>query len=236
MRIIPSALVLGVAIFLSFGLTHLVASDEDGVALAIVYDTSGSMKDMVPSSKGAAAPKYVIANRALLAIVKQIQTFATNGTPDAPRKVYTGLFTFDKGGAKEVVKMGPFDADAIKNFANGFSTPNGNTPLGNSLRTAAQAVLDSPASRKHVLVITDGMNTSGPDPADVLPEIHRRADRKQSLVFVHFIAFDVNASVFEGVKKQGASVAAAADETQLNSQLDFILQNQILLERPTKTK
>jgi hypothetical protein len=38
------------------------------------------------------------------------------------------------------------------------------------------------------------------------------------------------------VKKQGASVASAADESQLNSQLDFILQNQILLEKPSKTK
>jgi hypothetical protein len=46
----------------------------------------------------------------------------------------------------------------------------------------------------------------------------------------------VDAKVFNGVKKQGASVASAADETQLNSQLDFILQNQILLEKPSKTK
>jgi len=38
------------------------------------------------------------------------------------------------------------------------------------------------------------------------------------------------------VKKQGASVASAADEKQLNSQLDFILQNQILLEKPSNTK
>ena len=89
-------------------------------------------------------------------------------------------------------------------------------------------------SRKHVLVITDGMNTIGSDPATVLPEVNRAAEKKKNPVFVHFIAFDVNAKVFDGVKKQGATVASAANETELNSQLDFILQNQILLEKPSK--
>src|SRR6266496_1398993 len=53
------------------------AADE-GVALAIVYDTSGSMKDPVQDQSGGIAPKYVIANRALLKVAKQIQAFATN--------------------------------------------------------------------------------------------------------------------------------------------------------------
>jgi hypothetical protein len=43
--------------------------------------------------------------------------------------------------------------------------------------------------------------------------------------------------VFDPVKKAGATVASAADEKQLNAQLDFILQNQILLEKESpKTK
>src|SRR5438876_6049957 len=59
---------------------------EEGVALAIIYDTSGSMKDPVRDQNGKPAPKYVIANRALVAIAKQIQAFATN-TGGAPRKI-----------------------------------------------------------------------------------------------------------------------------------------------------
>ena len=94
-------------------------------------------------------------------------------------------------------------------------------------------MLDSPQPRKHVLIITDGMNTVGPDPEAILPSVNKAADKKQTTVFVHFIAFDVKASVFNGVKRQGASVASAADEKELNSQLDFILQNQILLEKPS---
>jgi hypothetical protein len=236
MRIVSSALALAVAIILGPGLLHVFAADDDGVALGILYDTSGSMKDMVRNSSGSSSPKYVIANRAVLAIVKQIQAFATNGTPDAPRKVDVGLFIFSENGAKQVVKLGPFDAAAIRNWATNFNNPNGGTPLGNALKTVSQAVLDSPLPRKHVLVITDGENTVGPTPAEVMTGITRRAEQKQNTVFMHFIAFDVDAKVFNGVKKRGASVAAAADESQLNSQLDFILQNQILLEKPSSTK
>jgi hypothetical protein len=232
MRIIPSVLVC-LAIVLGPGLLHLSAADNDGVALGILYDTSGSMKDPVPNSSGSTSPKYVIANHALLSIVDQIQKFATNSSSGTPRHVDVGLYIFEESGAKEVVKLGPFDAAMIDNWANNFNKPDGGTPLGNSLRTVAHAVLDSPQARKHILVITDGVNTVGPNPASIMPSINRAAEKKQTTVSIHFIAFDVDAKVFNGVKKDGATVAAAADERQLNSEIDFILQNQILLEKPS---
>ena len=132
--------------------------------------------------------------------------------------------------------MGPFDAGMLENFARDFSNPNGNTPLGNTLTAAVRAVLASPLSRKHVLVITDGMNTVGPAPAVVLPQLKRLAEQKGSAFSVHFVAFDVDAKVFDGVKKQGATVVGAADENQLNSQLQFILQRKILLEEEEPKK
>jgi hypothetical protein len=233
MRIIPSIAVVAVSLLLGLESLPVLAADDDGVALGILYDTSGSMNERVPNSHGSPSPKYVIANRAVLAVVKQIQTYTTNGVTGAPRKVEVGLFTFSQNGAQEAVKFGPFDAGAIQNWTTNFSKPSGGTPLGNALRTVSQAVLNSPQPRKHVLIITDGMNTVGPDPANILPSVNKAANKKQTPLFVHFIAFDVNATVFNGVKKQGASVASAADEKELNSQLDFILQNQILLEKPS---
>jgi hypothetical protein len=230
MRITPALLF---AVFLTlFGALHLAAAEEDGVALAIIYDTSGSMKEPVRDRAGKSTPKYVIANRALIAVAKQIQAFATN-SPAEPRKISAGLFTFTDSGAREAIKFGPFDGDAMEKWATGFSNPSGGTPIGTALRTATQSVLNSPLSRKHVLVITDGENTVGPGPAAVMPDLNRRAEQKQTTVFVHFVAFDVDAKVFEPVKKLGATVVSAADESQLNSQLDFVLQNQILLEKPT---
>ena len=216
---------------------QLLASQEDGVALAIVYDTSGSMKEPVRDRNGKLSPKYVIANRALEAISNRIQAFATNAATGGARTIHAGLFVFDGTGAKQAVKFGPFDAAAFQRWAQTFSAPEGGTPLGNALTAAGQTVLNSSLSRKHVLVITDGINTAGPDPAAAMPRLKGLAEQKQSRLAIHFVAFDVNAKVFDGVKRLGATVVGASDEAQLNSQLEFILQKKILLEDeepPTK--
>src|SRR5438445_12534521 len=215
---------------------HLFAAQEEGVALAIVYDTSGSMKEQVRDRNGKLSPKYVIANRALEAISKRIQTFTTNAVTGGPRTIHAGLFVFDGTGAKQAVKFGPFDASTFQRWAQRFSAPEGGTPLGNALTAAGQTVLNSGLPRKHVLVITDGINTVGPDPAAVLPRLSQLAAQKQNHLSVHFVAFDVNAKVFDGVKKLGATVVGASDETQLNSQLEFILQKKILLEEEEPAK
>src|SRR6266705_2891900 len=75
---------------------------------------------------------FTVAIAALVAIAKQIQTFATNSTGGGPRKIEAGVFVFDKNSAREAVKFGAFDESAIESFANGFSNPSGNTPLGNA--------------------------------------------------------------------------------------------------------
>lgn len=236
MRIVPFFVVL-IAVSLSgLGSACTAFGEEEGIALAIVYDTSGSMREPVRDHTGKLSPKYVIANRALMAIASQIQAFATNSAGDAPRKIYAGLYIFSDARARAVVDFGPFDAAAIQHWATNFSSPNGGTPLGNALKTAAATVLDSPLSRKHVLIITDGINTLGPSPSQVMPQVNRSAQQKQSAVSIHFVAFDVDAREFASVKKLGATVVGAADETQLNAQLNFILQNQILLEKEEPKK
>ena len=212
------------------------AADE-GVAVAIVYDTSGSMKEPVKDEVGKFSPKYLIANRALVAIASRLQTFVTNRAGGSPRKIYSGLFVFQKDGPYAAIPFGPFNATALTAWAQGFSAPNGGTPLGNTLNTAGQAVLNSSLTHKHVLVITDGMNTIGPDPAAALAKLQQEAAQKATSVAVHFVAFDVDAKVFAGVKKLGATVVGAANESQLNTQLEFILEKKILLEAeepPTK--
>jgi len=228
-----------VAVLLALAVTGLAsqrASAEEGVALAIVYDTSGSMKDPVRDESGKPSPKYVIANRALIAIAKQIQNFATNSASESPRKIEAGVFVFDKNSAREAVKFGPFDERAIESWANTFSNPSGSTPLGNALTVASRAVFNSPLNHKHILVITDGMNTYGPKPEDVLPRLKAQAQRSGTALSTHFVAFDVDAKVFAAVKKLDATVVSAADEKQLDTQLKFILQRKILLEEEETPK
>lgn len=237
MKIILSLAVMTALVGLGQG-TTCRAAEEDGVALAIIYDTSGSMHDSVRDSTGRMSPKYLIANRALTAVARQIQTFATNNAATAPRKIQAGLFVFSGNTAREAVKFGPFDAAALEAFARTFSSPNGNTPLGNALSVATRTVMNSPLSRKHVLIITDGMNTEGPTPAAVLPRLKQQAEQQHTPLSVHFVAFDVDAGVFASVKKLGATVVGASDEKQLNTQLEYILQRKILLEEeePAKKK
>jgi hypothetical protein len=227
-------------LWVALGVTMMptAGAAEEGVAIAIVYDTSGSMKEPVKNTAGQAAPKYVIANRALLAIASRIQTYATNGPAGEPRKIKAGLYVFQNNAPRVALPFGTFDPAALTTWVNGFSAPDGGTPLGTTLNTAANAVFGSGLTHQHVLVITDGMNTIGPNPDTILAKLQREADKKQILLGVHFVAFDVDDKVFAGVKKLGATVMSAADETQLNSQLEFILENKILLEaeEPPKTK
>lgn len=223
-----TALLAGL-LFLAAGAGALRAAEAEGVALAIVYDTSGSMKEPVTDANGRKSPKYVIANRALDGITQQLQAFLTNTTA-GPRQVSAALVVFTTDGAREAVPFGPFNAQAFFNWGKTFKNPEGGTPLGRALGKASEVVLASSLPRKHVLIITDGMNTVGPDPASVLPGIRSKAADTGSAISVHFVAFDVDAAQFAGVKKQDATVVSAANESQLNSQLQFILQKKILLE------
>ena len=236
MKSIPLLVLLSVLSSLGTGAVRSAVAAEDGIALAIVYDTSGSMNESVPDSSGRKSPKYVIANRALTTVAQQLEAFAANTNAGTPRKIEVGLFVFHGEGVREAVKFGPFDPEALRNFARNFDKPSGNTPLGSALSAASRTVLNSPLSRKHVLLITDGMNTAGPPPESVLPRLKRSAEQKQATLNVHFIAFDVDAKVFQPVKQLGATVVGAADEKQLNSQLDFILQRKILLEEEEPKK
>src|SRR5688500_20245439 len=82
----------------------------EGVAVAIVLDTSGSMKESVRDGKGGRSPKYVIGNRALESVIGKIERFATNASD---RIVHAGLFIFSGEGAHEVVKFGKDRKSAV---------------------------------------------------------------------------------------------------------------------------
>lgn len=205
----------------------LVRGAGTDVAIAIVYDTSGSMGDAVKRKAGGGEPKYVIANRALGVVVSKLEKFAASGG----HKIQAGLFVFRDKGSQEVVKIGPFDAAALRGWIAGFSRPTGGTPLGAAVADAARALAGTKAGSRHLLVITDGENTVGPAPDALMPGLLGDAAKKGTLVQYHFVAFDVDAGVFAGVKKLGATLVSAADEAQLNDKISIILEEKILLEK-----
>jgi Mg-chelatase subunit ChlD len=205
-------------------------SPQEGLALALVYDTSGSMKDPVPDAASRPTAKFQIANRALRAIIDQLETYQKNAPAGGARRVEAGLVVFRQHRAHIAVNYGALDGRALRAWADGFSGPEGATPLGDAVRAAGGMVLNSRLTHKHVLVVTDGMNTAGADPAQIIPQLNQRAAQRQTGLSFHFVAFDIDAKRFDPLKSLHATVLSAADERQLNSQLEFILQRKILLE------
>ena len=236
MKKIQTTAVLATLLFLGVASGVSRAAEEEGVALAIVYDTSGSMGDKVRDTNGVPAPKYVIANRALDAITTRVEKFATNAPASSPKRIQAGLFIFADKGAKQAIPFGPFKAETFRSWAHDFKNVGGGTPLGTAVKAAGETVLKSGLTRKHVLVITDGENTIGPGPATAMSQIKAEAEKNQTTLSVHFVAFDVAAKVFDGVKKNGATVLSAENEAQLNTQLEFILEKKILLEEEEAPK
>ena len=215
----------GVAFLLPFSAAH--SEPPPSLGLAIVYDTSGSMRDAVRDRSGKSAPKYQIANNALMMVVDRLAAFHKTHA-DLPLR--TSLVVFSNNGGRDAVPFGEFDAERFRVWIRGFAQPSGATPLGNAIREAAQPLLHADLQHKHILVITDGQNTSGPDPATVIPGLRAELEKKGGRLGIHFVAFDVAAKVFDPVKKLDATVVSAADEKQLDEQLSMILERKILLE------
>jgi hypothetical protein len=78
--------------------------------------------------------------------------------------------------------------------------------------------------------LTDGENTVGITPLNALTALQKQNQGQDQAIFVHMLALDIPPKVFASLQKAGATVIGAADEKQLQSQLDFILENQILVE------
>lgn len=211
----------------SFCAISPVRAADDDIAIAIVYDTSGSMSAPVKDAQGKWTPKFQIGNRAVENIVDQLEKFSKTG----PKKLKVGLFVFAQQGGKEVVPVDNFDPAKIREWIKAYTKPNAGTPLGNATAEAAQALAKVKASARHVLVITDGENTIGPPPEQKIAAINKEAMKSGNFTAFHFIAFDVNASVFAAIKKEGATLLSAADEKQLNERLTFVLEDKILLEK-----
>ena len=220
--------------FLASSPLMLHAAEPDGVALAIVYDTSGSMKEPVRTADGKQAAKWVIGNRSLEQIVNRVEHFATNAT--SPKTIHAGLYVFRGTGAAEAVKFGPFQPQAMRDWVKSYRGPDSGTPLGVTIEAASRALMNSKFTAKHILVVTDGINTSGPDPVVVVPKINKASESKGSPIFIHFVAFDIDAKVFAPLKKLGVTVVGAVDEKQLSQQLEFILEEKILLEKEPAKK
>jgi Mg-chelatase subunit ChlD len=191
-----------------------------GAAVAILVDTSGSMKEPVP---GDSRPKFVVAREALEAMLD-----ATDGViakrPDFPVKV--GIYSFSSS-AVRLLPIQPYDRKTVRAALARLPSPGGGTAIGDAMRTARPDLYRAGVFRKYLLVVTDGENTSGRAPDGVAREIFRKSEGG---VQVHFVAFDTSPEKFAFLKDVGGSVMGAANGSDLRKALDDVYQGKILAE------
>jgi Mg-chelatase subunit ChlD len=191
-----------------------------GAAIAILVDTSGSMKEPAP---GDSRPKYLVARDALEAMLDATEAVAAR-RQGFPIKV--GIYTFASSPTRRL-PIQVYDRAAIHRTLENLPGPGGGTAIGDAIRAARPDLYRAGVFRKYILVVTDGDNTTGRRPADVARDIWRKSEGG---VQIHFVAFDTAPEKFAFLSEVGGSVLAAANGTQLRTALDDIYQGKILAE------
>ena len=193
-----------------------------GAAVAILIDTSGSMRDKAP---GDARPKFVVAHEALEAMLDATDAFVAK-RPDFPIKI--GLYTFSSS-VRTLRSIQPYDRTAIRAALATLPQPGGGTAIGDAMREARPDLYRAGVFRKYLLVVTDGDNTNGLPPDEVAREIFRKSE---GAVQVYFVAFDTSPQKFAFLKEVGGDVIGAGTGAELRQALDGIYQGKILAEAP----
>ena len=191
-----------------------------GAAVAILIDTSGSMKERAP---GDSRPKYAVAQEALEAMLDATDAFIVK-RPDFPIKI--GVYSFSSS-VRTLRPIAPYDRDAIRSTLAGLPRPGGGTAIGEALREARPDLYRAGVFRKYLLVVTDGENTNGPNPDRVAREIWRKSEGG---VQTYFVAFDTSPEKFAFLKEVGGDVIGAGTGPELRTALDGIYQGRILAE------
>lgn len=199
------------------------AFGADKIAIQIVFDNSGSMADSIPNSS---ASKFESGKQALIKIADQIDNFI-NRNPGV--EVYVGVLTFGKGRDSDnrsyVVKpLHPYNRKTFDLAVESIPSPGGNTPLGETIDTAYSRFMNGSDVKRHIFVITDGQQNGKIRMEDVIA-------KNNGYSGIYFVAFDVNAKVFDASKEQGAFITQADDTAQLFTQVFEIFNSKILLEK-----
>src|SRR6476660_3687599 len=120
-----------------------------GAAVAILVDTSGSMKQNAP---GDSRPKYVVAQEALEAMLDATDAFVAK-RPDFPIKI--GIYSFSSN-VRQLLPIQPYNRAAIREALDRVPRPGGGTAIGEALRAARPDLYHAGTFRKYLLVVTDG--------------------------------------------------------------------------------
>ena len=191
-----------------------------GAALAILIDTSGSMKETAP---GDTRSKYEVAREKIERMLDATDAFIAR-RPDFPIKV--GLYSFSSD-VEVIQPIQPYDREAIRRAISALPRPGGGSAIGVAMREARPALYRSGVFRKYILVVTDGENTNGREPDQVARDIWRKSEHA---VQIYFVAFDTSPAKFAFLKEVGGDVIGAGSGPELQAALENVYQGKILAE------
>jgi Mg-chelatase subunit ChlD len=193
-----------------------------GAAVAILIDTSGSMRDRIA---GDGRPKFEVAREALEAMLDATDAFVAR-RPDFPIKI--GIYTFSSS-VRRLQPIRPYDRAALRATLAAVPLPGGGTAIGEAMSAARPDLYRAGVFRKYLLVVTDGDNTAGRPPDLIAREIFRKSEGG---VQTYFVAFDTSPEKFGFLKEAGGDVFGAASGGELRAALDGVYQGKILAEAP----
>jgi Mg-chelatase subunit ChlD len=198
------------------------AENEEGLgaAVAILVDTSGSMRENAP---GDTRSKYLVARESLETMLDATDAFRAK-RPDFPIKI--GLYSFSSS-VHTVRTIQPYDRTALRAALQDLPRPGGGTAIGEAMHEARPDLYRAGVFRKYLLVLTDGENTNGPRPDGVAREIWQKSD---GAVQIYFVAFDTSPEKFAFLKDVGGDVITAGTGNELRAALDDIYTGKILAE------
>lgn len=198
-----------------------------GAAVAILIDTSGSMKQPAPGADG--RPKYEVARDALEAMLDATDAFIAK-RPDFPIKI--GVYSFSSS-VRRLRPIAPYQREQLLQALAAVPRPGGGTAIGEALAAARPDLYRAGVYRKYLLVVTDGENTSGRPPDQVVREIFAKSEGG---VQTYFVAFDTSPGAFGFLKEAGGDVFGAGSGDELRKALDGVYQGRILAEAPAGEK
>lgn len=151
--------------------TALASRNEPGISIMIAIDCSDYMAGAANDSPGS-AQKYKIAYESVNQIVGMIKDLYRTVTANKGMTIRLGIMRFsDKVNVlfnlHEMDDVYFKDIEKISVRPDVFR-PHGSAAIGEAIEEGVEMLVQSGTIAKHLVVITDGTNSAGADPADVL--------------------------------------------------------------------
>ncbi|SJM68664.1 VWA domain-containing protein [Gulosibacter sp. 10] len=229
-RLIPA---LGAALVATVGLSTLAPApgaeadsrgNDSVVPTVLILDASGSMAE--PDGDDSGATRMEAAQAAATGLVDQLSADAELGL--VAYGANTGSGDADREASCEdietLVPVGSGNAEALKTGI-AEATPSGYTPIGASLRVAAEQLPDE--GPRAIVLVSDGLDTCAPPPAC---EVAEELEAQGVDLAVHAIGFRVD----EEARAELSCIADATGGTYSDAQDGDELAKQLVV-RTTQT-